>query len=175
MLALVVGLGAVLTTMNTSPRAPGGPVYTLAQVEAGLSQHPQAWVGRTVLVRALLQYEPCPWRIANGNIGHTFFNRYECYLAPAWVADLLHSHKAFTFPDPFLLAADPPRAPSFFFHSLPLVGRFVPLPTLEEVDGPLDTTPHVYRILLVPPRDCNRYTTGGLMPCPRARFLGRVP
>lgn len=151
-----------------------GPVYSLGQVEAGLVQNPQAWKGRTVLVRALVQYEPCPYRLANGNVGHTFFYRYECYLAPAWVADRLRSHKPFTFPTPFVLAADPPRVPAFFLHSLPLVGPFVPLPRLEEVDPPLDTEPHVYRILLVPPRDCNRYTTGGLTPCPRAKLIGRV-
>jgi len=80
----ILALGAALTVMATRPHAPTatGPVYTLAQVEAGLSQHPQAWVGRTVLVRALLQYEPCPWRIANGYdaFKHISYYRYECYL-----------------------------------------------------------------------------------------------
>jgi len=30
-----------------------GPVYTVAQVQAGIGHHPRSWVGRTVLVRAL--------------------------------------------------------------------------------------------------------------------------
>jgi len=41
--ALVVGRAA----------APGEPVYTVAQVRAGMARRPGAWVGRTVLVRAV--------------------------------------------------------------------------------------------------------------------------
>jgi len=33
-------------------QAPMGPIYALAQVQAGLYRHSQAWVGRTVRVRA---------------------------------------------------------------------------------------------------------------------------
>lgn len=174
-IVIMVAIGIVRALVYTNVLPPTGPVYSLTQVEAGLAQYPRAWVGRTVLVRALLQYEPCPYRVANGNVGHTFFDRYECYLAPAWVAERLHSHKTFVFPPPFRLAANPPKTPSFFLHRLPLLGRFVPLPRLDEVDGPLDTTPRVYLILLVPPSDCNMRTTGGLTSCPRAMLIGRVP
>lgn len=41
-LAVVVGL--------MQPWAPAGPVYTVAQVQAGLLHHPKAWVGRIIRV-----------------------------------------------------------------------------------------------------------------------------
>jgi hypothetical protein len=51
LLAMVV-VGIVLAVV-TWARAPG-TIYTVAQVAAGLAQHPRAWVGRTVTVRGTL-------------------------------------------------------------------------------------------------------------------------
>lgn len=55
-LVLTISLFAAITARRAV--APG-PVYALAQVQAGLADHPRAWVGRTVWVRGMA--EPCPW------------------------------------------------------------------------------------------------------------------
>jgi len=47
--ALIVGGGA----MTLWPVEPAGPTYTVADITAGLRQHPQHWVGRTVAVRGV--------------------------------------------------------------------------------------------------------------------------
>lgn len=52
-LALSLGSAIVVTHLHT------GPVYSLAQIQTELADHPHAWVGRTVLVRGVA--EPCPW------------------------------------------------------------------------------------------------------------------
>jgi hypothetical protein len=55
-LVLITGL-AVMAIYRPPDR---GPVYTVAQVQAGLADQPQDWVGRTVQVRGMV--EPCPLR-----------------------------------------------------------------------------------------------------------------
>jgi len=52
LLALGVVLVAGLVAAAVGRRAPA-QAYTVAQVRAGLAQHPAAWVGRTVLVRGV--------------------------------------------------------------------------------------------------------------------------
>ncbi len=47
-MALLAGLVA---TVVGRPSSPAGPVYTVAQVRAGLARQPAAWAGRTLLVR----------------------------------------------------------------------------------------------------------------------------
>ena len=47
-MALLAGLVAAVVGR---PSSPAGPVYTVAQVRAGLARQPTAWAGRTVLVR----------------------------------------------------------------------------------------------------------------------------
>jgi len=47
-LALLAGLVAAVVGR---PSSPAGPVYTVAQVRAGLARQPAAWAGRTLLVR----------------------------------------------------------------------------------------------------------------------------
>jgi hypothetical protein len=61
---LVALLGLALTSSLLIRLAVGsqvshGPVYAVAQVQTGLADHPQDWVGRTVQVRGVA--EPCPW------------------------------------------------------------------------------------------------------------------
>lgn len=61
---LLALLGLVLTTSLVLALTVGndvtpGAVYSVAQMQAGLVDHPQAWVGRTVQVRGMAQ--PCPW------------------------------------------------------------------------------------------------------------------
>jgi hypothetical protein len=52
-LLLAAGLALVALAMPQGH----GPVYSVAQVQAGLVEHPQDWIGRTVQVRAIA--EPC--------------------------------------------------------------------------------------------------------------------
>jgi hypothetical protein len=47
-MALLAGLVAAVVGR---PSSPAGPVYTVAQVRAGLARRPAAWAGRTALVR----------------------------------------------------------------------------------------------------------------------------
>jgi hypothetical protein len=51
LLGLVVAVGL----MVAATRSPGdqGPVYAIVQVQAGLADHPRAWVGRTVRLRGV--------------------------------------------------------------------------------------------------------------------------
>jgi len=49
-IALLAGLVAAVVGR---PSSPAGPVYTVAQVRAGLARQPAAWAGRTVLVRGV--------------------------------------------------------------------------------------------------------------------------
>ncbi len=49
-MALLAGLVAAVVGR---PSSPAGPVYTVAQVRAGLARQPSAWAGRTVLVRGV--------------------------------------------------------------------------------------------------------------------------
>ncbi len=49
LVGLVLIAGAVSAVVGRSPSL-NGPIYTIAEVRAGLRTHPQAWVGRTVWV-----------------------------------------------------------------------------------------------------------------------------
>jgi hypothetical protein len=49
----------LVAALATTSGHGGNPVYTVAQVQAGLADHPQVWVGRTVQVRGMT--EPCLW------------------------------------------------------------------------------------------------------------------
>ncbi len=149
-------------------RQAGGPIYSVTQIEGNLTSR-RPWVGRTVLVRGLLAVSGCPYRVPNGNVGHTFYYRYECYLIPDWVVGKMRSHRTFMMPAPFVLAARAPASVANVIHDWPLVGRLAPF---SVVKGTMDTEPHVYRLLLAPPRDC--HNVAGLPPCPLAQLEGRV-
>jgi hypothetical protein len=47
LLTLTLGAGAVAVQSRTV----SGPVYTVAQLQAGFARHPRTWIGRSVLVR----------------------------------------------------------------------------------------------------------------------------
>jgi hypothetical protein len=51
-LVLPIGLVVAFTARDQVPQ---GPVYSVAQLQASLADHPQAWVGRTVWVRGLAE------------------------------------------------------------------------------------------------------------------------
>jgi len=50
-LSLVLGVVLLVAAVAARLSSPSEPVYTVAQVHAGLAHQPAAWVGRTVLVR----------------------------------------------------------------------------------------------------------------------------
>src|SRR5437763_623205 len=49
-----VGLVVAVVGVVLAVVTPAGPVYTVAQVAAGLTHQPRAWMGRTVTVRGTL-------------------------------------------------------------------------------------------------------------------------
>ncbi len=50
----MVLLAGLVAAVAGRPSSPAGPVYTVAQVQVGLQQHPIAWAGRTVGVRGMV-------------------------------------------------------------------------------------------------------------------------
>jgi len=55
-LAVVLGMALLAGLVTAGARRPSslaGPVYTVAQVRAGLARQPAAWAGRTLLVRGV--------------------------------------------------------------------------------------------------------------------------
>jgi hypothetical protein len=50
----------LLIHLAAGSQFPHGPVYAVAQVQAGLADQPPAWTGRSVWVRGVAV--PCPWR-----------------------------------------------------------------------------------------------------------------
>jgi len=51
LLVVLIVAGGVMTRWSVEPP---GPIYAVADVAAGLRQHPQQWVGHTVAVRAIV-------------------------------------------------------------------------------------------------------------------------
>lgn len=51
---------SVLVALTVSSDVTPDAVYSVAQVQAGLADHPQAWIGRTVRVRGMA--DPCPFQ-----------------------------------------------------------------------------------------------------------------
>src|SRR3954451_25087299 len=70
-------------------RAAAGPVYTVTQVQAGLARHPQAWVGRTVLVRGAMLV----WLAVSGRTGASALPCFgPCSMSVAHQSGLTASH-----------------------------------------------------------------------------------
>jgi hypothetical protein len=88
LLTLAVAAGAVPVFVVHNPAA-AGPVYTVAQVQAGLARHPQAWVGRTVLVRGTV----LGWLAVSGPTGASALPCFgPCSLSLAHQSGLSASH-----------------------------------------------------------------------------------
>lgn len=47
---VIAGVVATLVARRVSPQ----PIYTVAQVQAGLAHHPRAWTGRTIVIRGAI-------------------------------------------------------------------------------------------------------------------------
>src|SRR5436309_1308503 len=62
----VVGL-ALPVARHLAPAGSTGPLYTVAQVVAGLVKQPRAWAGRTVTVRGMVAALAYGTPASNGN------------------------------------------------------------------------------------------------------------
>ncbi len=54
LLVALLGIMGVAALRPVDSTGPAGPTYTVAQVTAGLRQHPRQWANRTVLVRGMI-------------------------------------------------------------------------------------------------------------------------
>jgi hypothetical protein len=98
---------SVLLAVAAGSQVPHGPVYSVAQVQAGLAHSPGSWVGRTVWVRGVA------WHCLGWAYG-------PCLVRSALLSD--------PGVDGGLAVATPPANSLLaFVHALPLVGRLVPL------------------------------------------------
>jgi hypothetical protein len=109
-------------------RQVGGPVYTVAALRAQVAQDPEAWMGRTVQVRALASV--CT-----------------AWLTAAHVSPCLNWRPALTDPhddgDALPLVSGPVPPPVALLRRLPLIGQMAPAPQSPRWDG-MD----VYRVQL---------------------------
>jgi hypothetical protein len=129
-----------------------GPVYSVAQVQAGLADHPQAWVGRTVHLRAIA--EPCPlWGTPEGGL--------HCASAQPVLVDQTASLTA------SLALTWRPQGPLLaLLRGVPLLGDLVPAPRV-----PAWMAAATYHVQLrgVPAPRC------GYSPCFQALLLDAAP
>jgi hypothetical protein len=129
--ALVLVACVVLAAVHTQ-RAQGA-VYTVAQVQAGLADHPRAWLGWTVRVRGLVV--PCQADTADPNLP-------PFQSCGGWPLDLLDSGSPGT--GAFLRLSWSTQNPLLAaVRRLPLVGRLLPAPA-----APARTTLATYRVRL---------------------------
>ncbi len=163
LLAAVIVAGGALALW---PAEPAGPVYTVAEITAGLRQHPGWWAGRTVAVRGV-------------------FVDYGVSLSPSSAS----SWSAFVLSDPVSLTGRPPQRSPWFVTgqglrvrlnapgtapTLLLRGVGPPRPTLLDrarqvvtqlaahlgparrtnAYGPGPPQPRVYRVQLLAPARC---------------------
>src|SRR3954453_7573392 len=107
LLALALAAGAVAVQSRTVT----GPVYTVAQLQAGLARHPRTWLGRSVLVRGKVYHVPVMWCSSRG-----------CQpQAQEWF--LMETPQG--FPPGLVLAPGPTVRLIDALAHLPLVGRYL--------------------------------------------------
>jgi len=129
--AVLFALGAALVVGRAA--APGEPVYTVARVTAGMAHRPGAWVGRTVLVRAVavpIAGSSCP--MAYPSCGGMMLAD---SIAPGGNATLTINDRA-----------RPDNGPWTFLRRLPVIGRLISAPSRTVPWG----QPATYRLQLYP-------------------------
>jgi hypothetical protein len=67
-----VGLAVAVVGLVLAVVTPAGPVYSVAQVAAGLAHHPRAWVGRTVTVRGTFAAVVDDDSVDSGGVGGSY-------------------------------------------------------------------------------------------------------
>jgi hypothetical protein len=192
-LVLAGGLALVVATSSKGAFALG-PVYTVAQLRAGLADNPRAWIGRTLLVRG----------VAIGPIGLSCPPNASCPLAwpalidagagngPTLPLVAVSVGRVLRIPSvsvgrvlPLSLGpADPLLA---LLRRLPLVGRLVPGPQVlrwgkptiyrvqvQDVAGPSPNAALPYRVLLLDPGPYP-LPAGGPLPIWRGPAWGTMP
>jgi len=138
--AVLLALAAALVVGRAA--APGETVYTVAQVRAGMAQRPGAWVGRTVLVRAVavpIAGSSCPTAY------------------PSCGGTRLTDGTALGGADATLTINDrarPDDGPWAFLRHVPVIGRLVPAPSRTPWGRPatyrLQLYPHPYDLCTLP-------------------------
>jgi hypothetical protein len=146
-LLLLLRLAGVVGGHQPDP----GPVYTVAALRQRLAAQPAAWVGRTVLVRAIA--EPCPWWGAAEHLRR-------CAARPLVLVAAATEQVA--APLPLVRPAPPPLLTRV--RSLPLLGALLPQPP----ELPLFTLARFRVRLLAPP-------AGAGTDCYAALLLDAVP
>jgi hypothetical protein len=154
-LALAVGLVVTIVAGGVATE----PVYTIAQVRAGLAHHPAAWVGRSVLVWARVMADlPLAGVVPPGTIPGLHLQ-----LEPAWphMSPVLWVRPQ--SPAPWIRPPHP--APWLaFLRRLPLLRRVLPGP--QQGRWGVYT---VYRVQILPPHRSRCAPT----PCGDALLLDR--
>jgi hypothetical protein len=117
-LALIIGTAVAATPRHVRR----DPVYSVAQVQAGLADHLPRWVGWTVVVRALA--EPCPWWGAAARLQHCAGRTVVLVGTPTGAP----AAGAFPAVDPLPVAWAGPYPLLAFLRRLLLPGQLVPPP-----------------------------------------------
>jgi len=165
-LALVVGTALVVAGQLVPPDR----VYTVAEVQDGVRQHPQAWIGRAVLIRGFLGVFYLPVYNLNLRCGvertlpscFTWAQRLGCGPTCTTIAwDELHRYPG----DPAPLVLRPPpsqlpfpvensryASPVWSLARIPFVGSLLPYSQSRPPPGPPSRYPleYTYRIRLLP-------------------------
>lgn len=121
LLALVcLAVASVLGLTRITGHLDQDPVYSLAAIRAQLAQQPQAWVGQTVAVRAVVA--PCPWWGGAARLRHCAGRQLVLFGEPAGVPA-----------DPLPLVRPPSHPLLAVLRALPLVGALLPAPPLLQL------------------------------------------
>jgi hypothetical protein len=155
--ALLAVLGfAGLALAVTGPRAMGGdgPVYPIAAMQDNLTYDPGAWVGRTVVLRAIAL--PCPWWGATARLQR-------CGGRPlVLVATPTDAPNA-----PLPLVRPAPQPLLSFLSGLPVFGDLLPRSPAVPVGAPARFR---VRLVALPAGAC-----AGHLPCYEALWLDATP
>ncbi len=119
---IVAVISFTLASSTTTSTAAQGPVYTVPQVQAGLSRSPQSWRGRSVLVSGVLGDNPCAVVPCHGAAYFIVSQKAVTTLSggPPAVAQ-----PQFIAAQPLLLLPPPSNPVRAFVQRIPVLGRLV--------------------------------------------------
>ena len=115
LVCLVVASGLALARIGS--HLDQDPLYSLAAMRAQLARQPQAWVGKTVAIRAIVA--PCPWWGGTARLRHCGGRQL-----------VLFGDSAGVPADPLPLVRPPSHSLLAALRALPLVGALLPAPPL---------------------------------------------
>lgn len=117
---IAVVISFFLVDFTSTSTAVGGSVYTVPQVQAGLSRSPQSWRGRTVLVSGVLGDNPC---VAAPCHGAAYFIVSQKALTTLTGGPSAIAQRQFIAARPLLLRPPPSNPVRAFVQRIPLLGR----------------------------------------------------